>query len=88
MQRLVKLPDKFLASEVDGELILVHGDTGAFFALKDVGLAIWKKLDEHSELDSVCADLCREFDVSESHCEQSVARFASELVEAGLAEFV
>ena len=87
MQRLIKLPDKFLASEVDGELILVHGDTGAFFALKDMGLTIWRKLDDDAALDSVCADLQMEYEVSETQCQQSVERFANELVEAGFAKF-
>lgn len=87
MQRLLKRPDKYLASEVDGEVILVHGDTGAFFALKDVGLAIWHKLDQQPELEAVCEDLQEEFEVDAAECRQSVDRFARELVEAGFAEF-
>lgn len=87
MQRLIKQPDNFLASEVDGELILVHGDTGAFFALKDVGLSIWRKLDENPALDAVCECLRSEYDVSPEQCQKSVDRFARELVEAGFAKF-
>ena len=87
MQPIKKLSDKYLASEVDGELILVHGDTGAFFAVKDVGLEIWRKLDQTSDLDAICEGLLREYEVSEGQCRKSVDRFAQELVDAGFAEF-
>lgn len=87
MQRLLKLPDKYIASEVDGEIILIHGDSGAFFALKDVGLAIWRRLDSQSDLAALCEGLQEEYAVEEAKCRQSVERFAQELVVAGFAEF-
>lgn len=87
MPQLKKSSEKFLASEVDGELILVHGDTGAFFAVKDVGLDIWRKLDETGDLAIISEKLCREYEVSKEQCQQSVQRFAQELVDAGFAEF-
>lgn len=87
LQRLRKLPDNFLASEVDGELILVHGDTGSFFALKNIGLEIWKSFEDEAELDQICDHLLGVYDVSREVCETSVSSFANQLVDAGFADF-
>jgi len=88
LRKLKKHPDSFLSSDVDGELIIVHGKTGAFFALKEVGYEIWRKLDEESDLDKVCALLQSDYDVAPQECRQSVASFADQLVDAGLAEYL
>ncbi len=87
MTRLAKLEQNFLASEVDGEVILVHGESGAFFAMKDVALAIWHLLDEEANLERISQRLQQEYDVGAEQCRASVDRFASQLVEAGFAEF-
>lgn len=88
MRQLRKIPESFLASQVDDELILVHGDTGGFFALKDVGLDIWRRLDEEVDLDAISDQICREYDVTGDDCRQSVAHFASQLVDAGFAQYI
>ncbi|MEP5936803.1 MAG: PqqD family protein [Erythrobacter sp.] len=87
MRKLRKLPDTFLASQVDDELILVHGHTGGFFALKDVGLEIWKSFEDEAELGQICDHLVGVYDVSREVCETSVASFADQLVEAGFADY-
>lgn len=87
MRKLIKLSRNFLSSEVDGELILVHGETGGFFALKDVGFNIWRKLDDEADLDVISGQICDEYDVEDGVCSQSVAEFADQLVATGFAEY-
>lgn len=87
MREMKKLSQNFLSSEVDGELILVHGDTGGFFALKDVGLNIWRKLDGEADLDAISDQIYDEYDVTRDECRTSVAVFADQLVSAGFAEY-
>lgn len=84
---LTKLPDKFLASEVDGELILIHGDSGQFFSIDNVGLEIWNLIDRKISLEQVTDALLDQYDVAASECDQAVRRFAQELVDAGFARF-
>jgi hypothetical protein len=88
LRKLKKRPESFLSSDVDGELIIVHGKTGAFFALKDVGYEIWRKLDEDPDLAKICEHLEADYDVAPQECRQSVAAFADELVDAGFAEYL
>lgn len=65
----------------------MHGQTGGFFALKQVGYDIWRALDDEPELARICALLCAEYAVSPDECRSSVALFAQQLVDAGFAEY-
>lgn len=85
--KLVKCPKAFQAAELDGELLIIHGETGRFYALKDVGLEVWRKLDEESDLDRLCTALTREFDADEQTVRDDVASFAADIVEIGFAEY-
>lgn len=83
---LSKRPDRYLATEVDDELILVQAATGAFFSLKGTGLAIWHALDQAGSLNDLASRLAREYAVEEAQCLGEVRQFADQLVEAGFAE--
>lgn len=87
MQKLTKSPQNFLATELDGEVILVHGQSGAFYSIKDSGVEIWRALDETEDLDEVVAQMCQSFDVEEHQCREEVRAFSRDLVEAGFAQF-
>jgi len=84
---LRKIPSAFLATQVDDELILVHGKSGAFYSIKDTGLAIWEALDETADLAGVAQRLEQSFDVSSDVCRSAVEEFSGQLVAAGFAEF-
>ncbi|RGP41515.1 hypothetical protein BPTFM16_01821 [Altererythrobacter insulae] len=86
-RQIRKRTGKYLASEVDGELILIQGDSGAFYSLTDVGLEIWEKLDQLKTVEQISAALQDDYDVSADVCEQAVAEFTTSLVTAGLAEY-
>ena len=82
-----KCPDKYLATEIDGELILVQAGTGAFFSLKDTGLAIWNALDSTADTEEVAAQLSEDYSVTAEECIGEIERFADQLVEAGFAQY-
>lgn len=86
-RQIRKRTDKYLASKVDGELILIQGDSGAFYSLTDVGLEIWEKLDQLETVEQISAALQDDYHVSADVCEQAVAEFTTSLVAAGLAEY-
>ncbi len=87
LRRIRKSPAKFLASDVDGELILVHADSGAFFSLSGTGLAIWQALDHSNDPAAIVQTLLDSYDVDHDQCERSLAEFSGRLVEAGFAEY-
>lgn len=83
---LRKIESSHCATEMDGELVMIHVDTGKFFSLKGVGLDIWQKLDVETDLDVVCAELCRDYGISAAECSKAVDVFVSQLTAAGFAE--
>jgi hypothetical protein len=84
---LHKIADSNCATEMDGELVMIHVDTGKFFSLKGVGLDIWQKLDSEQDLDVICADLAREYSIPLDECRPSVDAFVEQLAAAGFARF-
>lgn len=87
MARLLqKLDASHCATEVDGELVMIHVETGKFFSLKGVGLDIWRKLDTQPDLDVICQDLVREYGVSQDECLRTVDAFVAQLTTAGFAK--
>lgn len=80
-----KCPEAFQSAEVDGELVMIHGETGKFFALKDVGLDVWRKLDEEPELDAICTALAEEYDADEATIRDDVYAFARRIIGFGFA---
>lgn len=84
---LTKCPDKYLATEVDNELILVQAGTGAFFSLKDTALTIWNALDCTESSQALAEQLSKEYDVPPERCLDEVREFADQLVEAGFAQY-
>lgn len=87
MARLLrKIDTSHCATEVDGELVMIHVETGKFFSLKGVGLDIWRRLDVQPDVDLICDDLVREYGVSEDECRQTVDAFVTQLTTAGFAK--
>lgn len=86
--RLLKRDEMYQATRVDGELVMIHVDSGAFHALKGVGLEIWDALDTQDDIDLICQNLITSYDVAPEECARQVREFADSLVSAGFAQFV
>jgi hypothetical protein len=87
MAMLRKISGTYQATELDGELVMIHADTAKFFAIKDVALHVWNALDGEANIDRICAGVEQSFDVDGETCRSSVKAFADQLVEAGFAEY-
>ena len=82
--RVRKVAGSYLESPVDGELMVLNVATGTFNGLKDVGLAIWRALDETDDPAAISAMLGERYDVTPERCTQEVGAFLDTLIEAGL----
>ena len=85
--KFVKISERYEASPIDDELLLIDVDTGKCFALKDVGLRIWNLLDTEGDLDGISRILCDEYEVEPQQARESVNDFARSLINAGFARF-
>lgn len=75
-----------VACELDGEIVMMHIDSGEYFGCDAVGCRIWKLIEEPKTVSDVCDVLIREFDVERQQCERDVLTFLNELLAESLVD--
>jgi hypothetical protein len=77
--------DRVVGCEIDGEIVLLHLDTGIYFGLNPVGAEIWNYIREEKSLEQIRDHLLSRYDVPRSRCETEVRALLGNLVAQGLA---
>lgn len=80
-------PDQ-VAAEADGEVLMMHIESGTYYGLNDVGSFIWKQLTAPRTVQEVCAAIQSEFEVDASRCTEDALTFLQGMVEDGLVDVV
>lgn len=75
------------ATMVDGDLVMVDLDGGAYLALDPVGQRIWRLLDEPKTLAELCDLLQAEYAVDADQCRADVNAFLMQLQTSKLVRF-
>lgn len=84
MQTVVQQhPDQFSA-EVDGDVLMMHTDTGEYFGLNSVASFIWHQVSEPRPIADICRAIQEEFDVDESRCVADTREFLQQMINDGL----
>jgi hypothetical protein len=73
-----------LVAEVDGELMGMSVEQGTCYGFNSVGTRIWHLLAEPHTLDSLCAKLAEEYEVSDDVCRREVAELVQRLRDENL----
>jgi len=81
---LVRLPD-LVASEMDGDLVMMSIEHGSYFGISGVGTRVWALLEQPISIAEISAEIGREFDVDAATCEADMLAFAEALLEHGVA---
>jgi len=71
----------WLSARVGDELVMMSAESGYYIALTEVGARIWELIAEPMELDDLCAQLGREFEVTPQTCRAEVRAFLDVLAE-------
>jgi hypothetical protein len=82
----VKASDDLLVSEFGTELVILNLKDGVYFGLEDVGVRIWKLLQEPTTVPAIRDVLVSEYDVDTCRCENDVRSLLAVLVAQGLVE--
>jgi hypothetical protein len=78
-------PSPRTAHEItDGQAILVNLDTGFLFSLNATGAFLWQRLDGHTSLGVIAADLAAAYEVDAAITGPDVLELAHELLKEGL----
>lgn len=73
-----------LIADVEGEVVMMDVDRGAYFTLNPVGSHIWRRLGERTQLAALCRDLAQEFDAPAERIEAETLALVQELAEKSL----
>jgi hypothetical protein len=81
--KIVAHPDQ-LASDLDGEMVLLHMSTGLYYGMNPVASRIWALVQEPTTPTAIQATLLEEYDVTPDVCQAQVMELLGTLMEANL----
>lgn len=82
----VKISDKVLFQEIDGESVLLNLNNEQYFGLNEVGTRIWQLFSENSKTANALTILQNEFNVDNDTLQKDLAVLINELNLKGLIE--
>ncbi len=80
----VTIPSTVLSTELQDEGVLLNLETGEYFGLDGVGMAMWKALGSGRSLEAIRADLLAEYDVDAATLAKDLEELIAKLVERKL----
>lgn len=81
-----RAPGAPLFSPLDDEMLGLNTETGLAFSLNPSAKRVWELIEDWISVESVCAQLQREYDVESSRCVTDTSDLLDRLTEAGLVE--
>lgn len=76
--------NSILSNNVDGAIVMMDIDTGAYYDLEASAAAIWELLDTPTTMGAICGALEALFAVDPSRCRTDVSSFLNDLAGKGL----
>ena len=79
-----KIPSEVMTAHLNGEAVLLHLGTKAYFKLNDTAAELWRGLEAGEDEAAIVARLTGTFEVAPEVARTEVRRIMGELVERGL----
>ncbi|MBX9633992.1 MAG: PqqD family protein [Magnetospirillum sp.] len=73
-----------LATDVDGEVVMMDAERGAYYGLNAIGSDIWNRLSEPMEVADLCRDLALAYDAPAEQIQAETLELLSLLAEKNL----
>ena len=84
----IKIADTLFVQEVDNEMVILDTASQQYFGLDEMGVVIWKHLNESTSLQKVYNTMCEVYEVDTKQLEEDICRFVQELVDVDLIQVV
>ena len=88
IENTVQKNTTWLASDMDGETVMMSIENGEYYALTTVGSSIWNQLDDPISVQTVCLQLQEEYDVSPQQCKEETLSLLNELAQKNMIKVV
>ena len=76
-----KQVSNFIESEFGEEIMLMNLETGNYLHVNQMGKVIWQYLDGATNIQNLCDDLLKSYDIDKATCERDVLEFLNNLLE-------
>lgn len=77
---------EIVTADMDGEIVMMHVETGNYFGLGSVGSAIWTLIENPLNVEDLVTTLLDQYEIGKDQCETEVLRFLNEMNTIGLIE--
>jgi hypothetical protein len=74
--------ESFVFNEIEGEIVMMNIETGAYASLNETGKSIWELLETPKTFEELIESLMEEYDVTEEQCKISVSSFLDKMKHA------
>lgn len=76
---ITRNPD-LLASDMDGETVMMSIERGEYYGIGGVGTRVWELLAQPTSIEQLTRTICTEYEVDETSCRADLQRFVEELL--------
>ena len=77
--------EEIVASDIDGETVMMSVENGKYYGLDDIGSRIWELIERPVKVSDLVNTLLERFDVDRETCEKDVLEFLNGLNEDKIA---
>ncbi|QAY66754.1 lasso peptide biosynthesis PqqD family chaperone [Paenibacillus protaetiae] len=85
-QEIIVQSQGFLASDMNGEKVMLSIDNGKYYNLGAVGGRIWELVAVPSTIETIVTHLVAEYEIGFEECRQQVSVFLQQLLGEGLVQ--
>ena len=78
-ESVIKQIDDIVASEIDGETVMMSIENGSYYGLDPIGSYVWELLETPIKVADLIDTLLEKYDVDEKTCEKDVLHFLNEI---------
>ena len=78
-ETVIKQIEEIVASDIDGETVMMSVENGKYYGLDDTWSRIWELIERPVRVSDLIDRLLERFDVDRETCEKDVLKFLSEL---------
>lgn len=80
---LIERNPDWLSTKVGDEVVMMSMTSGDYVGLTETASAIWEMIETAKDLDTICAELRREFEVPADVCRPEVEEFVRQMEARG-----
>ncbi len=83
-EQLYRRDSQLVSTIMDGNMVMMDVEHGAYYGLGSVGTRIWELLEGPVSAQQIIQALCSEFEVDETTCKADVEKFIGDMEEKGM----